>query len=85
VLEEDHTTSGTMRLAKRYLRRHGVDATYIEKQGDAGEAILEAAAEFESDLIVMGGYGFNPVLEIVLGSAVDQVLRESLHPVLICR
>ena len=85
VLEEDHATSGTMRLAKRYLRRHGVDAAYIEKQGDAGEVILQAAAEFESDLIVMGGYGFNPVLEIVLGSAVDQVLRESRHPVLICR
>ena len=85
VLEEDHTTSGTMRLAKRYLSRHGIDAVYIEKRGGVGEAILEAAAEFESDLIVMGGYGFNPVLEIVLGSAVDQVLRESRHPVLICR
>ena len=85
VLEENHTTSGMVRLAKRYLRRHGVDAAYIEKRGSVGEAILEAAAEFESDLIVMGGYGFNPVLEIVLGSAVDQVLRESHHPVLICR
>ncbi|MBN1976727.1 MAG: universal stress protein [Anaerolineae bacterium] len=85
VLEENHTTPETMKLAKRYLRRHGVDAAYVEKRGGAGAAILEAAAEFESDLIVMGGYGFNPVLEIVLGSAVDQVLRESRHPVLICR
>jgi nucleotide-binding universal stress UspA family protein len=85
VLEENHTTSGTMRLVKRYLRRHGIDAAYIEKRGSAGEAILEAAAEFGSDLIVMGGYGLDPVLEIVLGSAVDQVLRESRHPVLICR
>jgi nucleotide-binding universal stress UspA family protein len=85
VLEENHTASEMARLAKRYLRRHGVDATYIEKQGSVGKAVLEASTEFESDLIVMGGYGFNPVLEIVLGSAVDQVLRESHHPVLICR
>jgi len=85
VSEENHTTPETMKLAKRYLRRHGIDAAYIEKQGGVGEAILEASAEFESDLIVMGGYGFNPVLEVVLGSAVDQVLRESRHPVLICR
>jgi nucleotide-binding universal stress UspA family protein len=85
VLEENHTTSETMQLAKRYLRRHGIDATYIEKRGKVGEAILEASAEFGSALIVMGGYGFTPVLEIVLGSAVDQVLRESRHPVLICR
>jgi len=46
---------------------------------------LDAAQENGCDLIVMGGYGFSPVVEIVLGSAVDQVLRESQHPVLICR
>jgi nucleotide-binding universal stress UspA family protein len=85
VLEENHTTPETMKLARRYLERHGIDATYVESRGDVGPAILEAAAEHESELIVMGGYGFNPVLEIVLGSAVDQVLRESRQPVLICR
>jgi nucleotide-binding universal stress UspA family protein len=74
-----------MDLAERYLERHGIGASYIEKRGSVGQVILEAAAESESDLIVMGGYGFDPVLEIVLGSAVDQVLRESRLPVLICR
>jgi nucleotide-binding universal stress UspA family protein len=85
ALEENHTTSETVELARRYLEQHGIDAAYLEKRGDAGQAILEAAAESESDLIVMGGYGFDPVLEIVLGSVVDQVLRESCQPVLICR
>ena len=37
------------------------------------------------DLIIMGSYGLSPVVEIVLGSTVDQVLRESSLPVLICR
>jgi nucleotide-binding universal stress UspA family protein len=36
-------------------------------------------------LIVMGGYGRGPVLEVVLGSALDQVLRQSHRPTLICR
>jgi nucleotide-binding universal stress UspA family protein len=85
VLGGKHTTPETVKLVRRYLERYGIDAAYVEKQGNVGEAILEAAAEFESDLIVMGGYGFSPVLEIVLGSAVDQVLRESCQPVLICR
>jgi len=44
-----------------------------------------AAQAQESNLIVMGSYGYNPVLEVVLGSAVDQVLRSSQHPTLICR
>ena len=37
------------------------------------------------DLILMGGYGYGPVAEVVLGSAVDGVLRASSQPVLICR
>jgi nucleotide-binding universal stress UspA family protein len=33
----------------------------------------------------MGSYGFSPVLEVALGSTVDQVLRRSRQPVLVCR
>jgi nucleotide-binding universal stress UspA family protein len=36
-------------------------------------------------VLLMGGYGFAPVFEVVLGSVVDEVLRESQKPVLICR
>jgi nucleotide-binding universal stress UspA family protein len=57
----------------------------VEERGPVGEVILRTAQAYDSELIVMGGYGFSPVLEIVLGSAVDQVLRESRQPVLICR
>jgi nucleotide-binding universal stress UspA family protein len=46
---------------------------------------MRTAEEHECDLIIMGGYGFSPVMEIVLGSAVDEVLRASRRPVLICR
>ncbi len=47
--------------------------------------ILKTAAEQESNLIIMGGYGHSPVLEVALGSALDQVLRASQKPTLICR
>jgi nucleotide-binding universal stress UspA family protein len=85
VLEQEHTTSETAKRALKYLEEHGVEAALVKKHGAIGGAILSAAAEQESDLIIMGGYGFSPVLQIVLGSAVDQVLRESRVPVLICR
>ena len=49
------------------------------------ETILRVCEENQSNLLIMGGYGYNPVLEIVLGSAVDQVLREAHKPMLICR
>lgn len=57
----------------------------MQERGSAVEAILKTAKAQQSDLIIMGGYGASPVVEVVLGSIVDQVLRESRRPVLICR
>ncbi|MGH2522457.1 MAG: universal stress protein, partial [Anaerolineales bacterium] len=53
--------------------------------GPTAEAILKTAEEHASDLIVIGGYGANPVVEVAVGSSVDGVLRASRWPVLICR
>jgi nucleotide-binding universal stress UspA family protein len=83
--EPGHTASLTLARAWKYLREHGVHATYVGKRGDVGDVVLDVAQEHESALIVMGGYGFSPMFRIVLGSAVDQVLRVSQRPVLICR
>ena len=85
VIETGRTTSETLSRAQRYLETHGVQATFVKESGSVAEAILKMAEEHESDLIIMGGYGLTPVLEVVLGSAVDQVLRTSRQPMLICR
>jgi nucleotide-binding universal stress UspA family protein len=85
VIETARTTSETLVRAQRYLETHGVRATFVKESGSVAEAILKTAEKHESDLIVMGGYGLSPVLEIVLGSVVDQVLRTSRQPMLICR
>lgn len=85
VLEEQKTTDETLARARAYLEGHGVQARYQIERGAVADAILATAAATDSDLVVIGGYGFNPLLEIVLGSAVDQVLRASRQPVLICR
>jgi nucleotide-binding universal stress UspA family protein len=85
VVQQEGAGARVLDRARAYLEEHEVQAVYVEKRGEVGEAILGAAREHQSELIVMGGYGFNPVLEIVLGSAVDQVVRTSERPVLICR
>jgi nucleotide-binding universal stress UspA family protein len=84
VEEADRVTPDALGEARHYLERHGVTATCVQDSGPAGAAILEVAAEYDSDLILMGGYGHSPMLEAVLGSAVDEVLRHSHQPVLIC-
>jgi nucleotide-binding universal stress UspA family protein len=84
VLVGEQTTARTIKRARRYLERHGIEAEYVTGRGPVGEAILQAAEERDSELIVMGGYS-NPVLEIVFGSTVDEVLQHGRYSVLICR
>ncbi|GAB4533200.1 MAG: universal stress protein [Anaerolineae bacterium] len=85
ILENGKVTSQVLAQAQKYLESHSVQATCLEEEGPVPDAILRTAEEQSSNLIIMGGYGHGPVLEIVFGSAVDQVLRESHQPVLICR
>jgi len=85
VMEGDRATRQTLARAGEYLESHGVQATCVVESGPVAGAVLRTADEHQSDLIIMGGYGSSPVLEVVLGSAVDQVLRASRRPMLICR
>jgi len=85
VIEPGRTTSDALAQAQNYLEARGVQATFVKESGPVAEAILKTADEHQSGLIVMGGYGLGPVLEVVVGSAVDQVLRASRRPTLICR
>jgi len=49
------------------------------------ETIIATAAEINADLIMMGGYGFSPILEAIFGSTVDGVLRRTYLPVMVCQ
>ncbi len=74
--------------ASEYLAEQGIQPEVIElRKGNQsiGHHILHTAWARHHDFIIMGGYGFSPMLEIALGSSVDEVLRHSTIPVLICR
>jgi nucleotide-binding universal stress UspA family protein len=85
VIEPGRTTSEAVAKARSYLETHGVQAEFMTERDSVADAIMKVAQEHDKDLIVMGGYGHAPVLAVVLGSAVDEVLRASRRPMLICR
>ena len=85
VVERGRVTLETLEHAQAYLQAHGAQAQFVKRGGRVADAILRAADRYQCDLIIMGGYGLSPVLEVVLGSAVDQVLRASRRTMLICR
>ena len=55
------------------------------EEGAADDVILRVMEEEQADLLLLGGYGYQPLLKAFLGSTVDTVLRRAWFPVLICR
>ena len=74
-----------IRQAQSYLEDKGVSADYNKKRGQPPLEIIQVADQCNCDLILMGSYGHNPLLEIALGSVVDEVLRGFCGAVLVCR
>ena len=83
--EQRFAADPALQRAQSYLQTHRIEATYVSASGPAAKAILTSVEEHSGNLIIMGGYGRSPVLEVVLGSTVDEVLRTNRWPVLICR
>ena len=67
-----------------FLARHNIKVNVIERsiQGDAGEALLSIAADLNTDLIVMGGYGHTRFRELLLGGVTRTLLQSMTVPVL---
>jgi nucleotide-binding universal stress UspA family protein len=70
---------------RAYLEKHLVQANYVLETGEPSQIILQTARAGDCDLIIMGGYGSSPFIEIFSGSVVDEVLRTRNRPVLVCR
>jgi nucleotide-binding universal stress UspA family protein len=86
TVESEHTTRADLDRARRYVEQFGVDdVDYVLRNKPIAEAILATAEEHGSNTLIMGGFGFRPLLHLVLGSTVDQILREFGRPILLCR
>ena len=73
----------TVAVATRHLRKHGIEAESFERRGPIAPAIRDSAVEAKCDLIIIGGYSHHPLLGPK--SPLDELLRLTVRPVLICR
>ena len=68
-----------------HLARHGItvetDRSFTPG-GDPASEILSRAADYGSDLIVMGAYGHSRMRELVLGGVTRSILQQMTVPVL---
>ena len=69
-----------------HLARHGVKAVaqhMVAPEVGDDEALLNAAAEMDADLLVMGAYGHSRLREMVMGGVTRTILRSMTLPVLL--
>ena len=61
---------------------NNLQSTYLIKNGDPVEEILNTADTIDADLIVMTSHGRDGFLDVLRGSVTERVLRESRCPLL---
>jgi nucleotide-binding universal stress UspA family protein len=85
ALEGATKMADTQDYVRRYLDIHEVQAEFILNDGSPTDDLKRTLEEQEADLVLMGSHGGSVLTRVLVGSAVDFMLRESPVPVLICR
>ncbi len=67
------------------LRKDGVAADSVIKEGNPAKAIVAAATENECDLIVLGSHGRSGLDRLLMGSVSQQVVVQAKCPVLVAK
>ena len=70
--------------ARAYLDLHDIPAEFIVADAPFGLAIETLTAR-QMNLAIIGGYSVSALEEVMIGSAVNFLLRDSPCPILICR
>ena len=71
--------------ARRYLDAYDIAVTYQVLTGSPHQVIIDALNAGSHDLLFIGAYGHSRIIEMVLGSTTEYVLRNSSAPVFLTR
>jgi len=84
VKENGHTFRNMSSEMVHQLNQGGLsNYRFLSREGQPAGEIVGAAAENDVDLIIMGRYRHTALLEWLVGSTLDQVLRHTPLPVLV--
>lgn len=75
----------TIEQARNYFEPYSPPAQFRLLSGHANEEIIRFLKENESDLLFIGAYGHHRIIEMVIGSTTEFVLRNAPCPVFLSR
>jgi nucleotide-binding universal stress UspA family protein len=85
VPEADEERKRELREAKAALAGKGIDASIVERKGDAATMIIGEAEHENAEVIVMGTRGLNTAQGWLLGSVSSKVVERAPCNVMIVR
>lgn len=65
------------------MKNEGIKVTPILMQGVTVDSIIKEQKRFDADLIIIGSHGHGAMYNLLMGSVVEGVIRESKIPVLV--
>ena len=86
TVESANTDRAMLDSAWEYAQQGGggnVSTRY--ETGNPVDVLTRIMGEEKGDLLLLGGFGYQPLLKALMGSTVDRILRVAWFPVLICR
>lgn len=84
ALEGSRFPINIQEYAKTYLELHEIQAKFVLIKGRFAE-VRDVIHEEKIDMGLVGGYGGHALIELVMGSTLDFMLREFAIPLLICK
>jgi nucleotide-binding universal stress UspA family protein len=75
----------TLEEAQKYFEPYSLKVEFKLLAGHAYEEIIRFLKEYDADLLFIGAYGHNRLIEMVLGSTTEYVLRNAPCPVFLFR
>jgi len=86
VQKDEEQGHRVLHEAEAYLKAHEIESTFeLQRTGNAPERIANFIREQGHDLLFIGAYGHSRIIEMVLGSTTEYVLRNTDCPVFLNR
>jgi nucleotide-binding universal stress UspA family protein len=85
IAREESLAQANIQRAKDYLSSYGIEATFESARGYPEQKIIDYLVNLHYDLLFIGAYGHRRIIEMVLGSTTEYVLRNAPCPVFLNR
>jgi nucleotide-binding universal stress UspA family protein len=85
IAKEEKMAESVQQQAKSYLGSYGIETRFQVDRGYPEQKIIDYLSKFGYDLLFIGAYGHRRIIEMVLGSTTEYVLRKSTCPVFLNR